>query len=157
MKELHDSSDYVFPQVAKRYMSNPDGISKDTIRLLEQAGITTKTDTDTQRARKAVVYSFHSFRHTFASMLSNNGISPLVIKDILGHSSVSMTSHYSHISLESKQNALNALCGDNGTSADRSIANVIKTLKTPSMSKLADYLDSALSPSQKRDLIMLIS
>lgn len=153
LQSLRDDSDYVFPKVADRYLRNPDGVSKDTVRLLERSGITTKTDTGTQRARKAVVYSFHSFRHTFASMMANNGISPLVIKDILGHSSVTMTSHYSHISLESKQNALNALFSDDDTSADTSIASVIKTLKTPSMSKLANYLDSTLSPSQKRELL----
>ena len=50
------------------------------------------------------------------------------------------------------QVALNALFSDNDTSADSSIANVIKALKTPSMSKLADYLDHTLSPSQKREL-----
>jgi len=40
--------------------------------------------------------NFHEARHSFASALVNAGQSPYLVKEILGHESMSMTESYSH-------------------------------------------------------------
>lgn len=109
MRQKDSGTPYVFSAVAKRYGYNRSGISADTIRLLEAAKIPTKDYTGANRQRAVVLYSFHSFRHTTASILANQGVNPLVIRDLLGHTSVEMSSHYTHIDLSTKATALDVL------------------------------------------------
>ena len=39
----------------------------------------------------------HDLRHTFASWLAQNGSTPVQMRDLLGHSSLAVTSRYSHL------------------------------------------------------------
>ncbi|MCU7495343.1 MAG: tyrosine-type recombinase/integrase [Ignavibacteria bacterium] len=50
---------------------------------------------------------FHGLRHSFASNLVQRGVSIFTVKELLGHSSVSVTERYSHINTESLKNAIN--------------------------------------------------
>ena len=103
-------NEYVLPDVADRYLRIPSGISKDISKLLQDAGIqTTERPVDLHRKRPVIRYSMHSFRHTFCTLSINRGISLPVIQSIVGHSTALMTSHYSHISIESKRNAIQAI------------------------------------------------
>ena len=52
---------------------------------------------------------FHDLRHTFASHWMMNGGDLYVLKDILGHKSVSMTQRYAHLSPEYKRAAVNRM------------------------------------------------
>lgn len=52
---------------------------------------------------------FHSFRHTFATLLYTNGVELLTISKLLGHSSVKTTEIYSHIIPQIKYNAMNII------------------------------------------------
>ena len=103
--------EYLMPNVAERYQRNPDGIFKDTIKLITKAGIQAAEipETDAHRKRNIVRYSFHSFRHTFATILIENGASPMAVSRILGHSTLAMTNRYVHISTTTKQEILNAI------------------------------------------------
>lgn len=47
--------------------------------------------------------SFHSLRHGFATRLLDSGVSLAAVRDLLGHSSVGVTSVYLHFSEESKE------------------------------------------------------
>lgn len=52
---------------------------------------------------------WHVLRHTFASHLTMLGVPLKVVQELLGHFSVQMTMRYSHLSPESKKNAVNQL------------------------------------------------
>ena len=42
----------------------------------------------------------HTLRHTFATHLVNSGADILTVKELLGHSSLSSTQHYTRLNLE---------------------------------------------------------
>lgn len=49
---------------------------------------------------------FHSLRHSFASYLAQQGVSPYHIKELLGHASVTTTEIYSHLNEEVLKQAI---------------------------------------------------
>ena len=121
-----NDSAFILQNVAKRYNNNNSGISKDISKLLAHVGIETTIDADkeTRRKQRKIVdkdgkeqivknrvcqYSMHSFRHTFVSFCANAGIPLAVVQSIVGHGSPAMTRHYTHISQEAAQKAINAL------------------------------------------------
>ena len=54
----------------------------------------------TEEERKRRNISFHSWRHTFASILANRNAPELYIRTLTGHSSPKMLRHYTHIQPE---------------------------------------------------------
>ena len=58
-----------------------------------------------QKARVPVL-TMHSLRHTAATLLLAEGVDPLVIASILGHSRVAMTTHYAHVLPELQREAV---------------------------------------------------
>ena len=56
---------------------------------------------------------FHCFRHSFASLLLENGVDIYTIKDLMGHTNVRTTQIYTHIVNEKKEKAANTLHIDN--------------------------------------------
>jgi integrase len=52
----------------------------------------------------------HSLRHTFATLMLEQGVHPLIVSDILGHSSIATTMDvYSHVSTNLQREALSKL------------------------------------------------
>ena len=119
-------SDFILPNIAERYKNNHSGISKDISKLLTHVGIATTIDADKETRRKQRIvmdkngkeqivknricqYSMHSFRHTFVSFCANAGVPLAIVQSIVGHGSPAMTRHYTHISQEAAQKAINAL------------------------------------------------
>ena len=95
--------EFVLPNECKRYRYNSCGISHDTTRLLEQAGIITRIKANTPHRKLRISrYGFHSFRHCYATMLINQGVNPLVVCDLMGHSTTAMKARYSQIALSTK-------------------------------------------------------
>ncbi|MDR2904673.1 MAG: site-specific integrase [Helicobacteraceae bacterium] len=58
------------------------------------------------RKNKIVAYSL---RHSFGSNLANNGVSPFIIKELMDHSSLSMTERYVKPASKIKRNAVSEL------------------------------------------------
>lgn len=53
--------------------------------------------------------TWHTFRHTFASRLTRNGADLVTVKELLGHSTVTVTMRYAHSNDEAKRRALGRL------------------------------------------------
>ena len=156
-RKEHDDEIYVLPKVADRYRRNPCGISTDITKLLEASGIKTKAvDPELRRKRPVVLYSMHSFRHTFCSIAVNAGIPLATVQAIVGHSTSEMTAHYTHISLESKQRAVTALelaAPSSAPSRENTLTHVISTLTPTKLPVLAAYLEEVLTQGQKERLL----
>ena len=83
----------------KPYVQIPATFSRTVKELGLNEGV---TDT-----RDKVV--FHSLRHTYASWLVENGASLPIVRDLMGHKNLIMTSRYSHVSAEAQKEAVKAL------------------------------------------------
>ena len=58
--------------------------------------------------------TWHTFRHTFASRLTRNGADLVTVKELLGHSSLSVTMRYAHTNRDAKRRAVGFIAGRNG-------------------------------------------
>ncbi len=66
-------------------------------------------------------FTFHDLRHTFASNLVMNGVDPVTVKELMGHSSIQMTMRYSHPTPEHKVQAVESL--DAGFTGQETVKN----------------------------------
>ena len=107
------TEDFILPKVAGRYNRNPSGIAKDVMRIIQCAtGLETTVDKSELYGRRKIAanaYGLHSFRHTFVSFCANAGVPYSVVASIVGHGNPAMTEHYSHISTETKRDAVRAI------------------------------------------------
>jgi site-specific recombinase XerD len=73
----------------------------------------------TDRRQRVV---FHTLRHTFASWLVQNGTDLYTVSKLLGHSDISMTQRYSHLSDDTLQRAVKNL--EKAISAQQKVENI---------------------------------
>lgn len=103
--------DYIIPQVAHRYQSNPSGIQKDVMKIIRCAtGLETtgKSGLHTVFATPiSTVFTVSGIR--LCRSAANAGVPLDVVASIVGHGSTAMTRHYAHISDEAKGKAIEAL------------------------------------------------
>ena len=162
LSSLDQSSDYVLPNVAYRYQHNSGGISRDTKKLLVAAGLKPNDSGTTRRVLAVSRMGFHGFRHTAASMMICNGVNPLVVRDLLGHTSVDMTAHYTHVNMETKRealqnlNALPCLPQPKLIGGEKPISEIIRELSTEKFATLGQWLDDNLTINQKERLRELL-
>jgi len=112
-----DRQGYVLPGIAERYRQYSGAASKDVARLFESVGIVTSAKMDgAMRSRPDC--GFHSLRHTFVSLCATGGVPQSVVQALVGHGSPAMTAHYTHIGLQTAQNAVASLPDVTGAAAD---------------------------------------
>lgn len=54
-------------------------------------------------------FRFHDLRHTFATRLNAAGVDPFCIRDLLGHSTTTMSSDYTHTTVAGRHSAIKKL------------------------------------------------
>lgn len=163
LSSLDQGTDYVLPNVAYRYQHNSGGISRDTKKLLVAAGLKPNDSGTTRRVFAVSRMGFHGFRHTAASMMICNGVNPLVVRDLLGHTSVDMTAHYTHVNMETKREALQnlnvlpCLPQPKLIGGEKPIAETIGELNPEKLAVLGHWLDDNLTTTQKEKLSELLT
>ena len=142
--------------VAERYSYNSAGISHGTKRLIETAGITAVEEGETRRLRNVSRLGFHAFRHSYVSMLINSGVNPLVVRDLVGHTTIDMTARYTHVALDTKINAVKSLpifTQPETPVQTNPLSAIITNLQTKDLIRLGTFLENILTEEQKRELI----
>jgi hypothetical protein len=71
--------------------------------------VTLSTSWNNVRKKAKVVGRWHDNRHTLITDLAESGAGDETIRNIAGHVSRQMLKHYSHIRMEAKRNALEAI------------------------------------------------
>ncbi len=80
---------------------NPEVVIDDIKRILKQINMM-RDDAD-----QFEHFSFHSFRHTFATRCFESGMEPKAIQEILGHASLQMTMNlYTHVTEEKSRSEM---------------------------------------------------
>ena len=133
-----DDGKYVTPNLAKQYEHDKAAVSSLFSRAFAVVCGEATPESDTVRARRASIYGFHSLRHSFASFCANHGVPATVAGSILGHASVAMTQHYTHISDEAKREALSGVFSP---SLRDKVLIAIKTADDRQIQAIAKLLD----------------
>lgn len=87
---------YVLPSMAKMYTGERANLTNRTQAVFRAAKIETTAEAPEGGEKARTLVGFHSLRHSFASLLLNNGAQFDMVEKMLGHSSDSMTAHYFH-------------------------------------------------------------
>lgn len=96
---------YVLPECHARFELYDGALSKEVQRLFRSVDIETTTNYGDEKRNNADC-GFHSLRHTFVSLCAAGGVPQSVVQSLVGHGNPAMTQHYTHIGLESAQNAI---------------------------------------------------
>jgi len=95
-----------YPRLGKLRLALADG---KTLEITKQ-DIEDRTDAKGRAARRTLnEISFHALRHTATSLLKNAGASDAVAMDIIGHETKAVSQEYTHIEMETKRRAINAM------------------------------------------------
>ena len=77
---------YAYPEQAKMYQENPDGITFRIKRVLNEAGFQTEDEHERDHGlRRASIRGFHAFRVTWVTLALNNNVPLEIIRRITGH------------------------------------------------------------------------
>ena len=89
-------------------------------------------------------------------MLINSGVNPLVVRDLVGHTTIDMTARYTHVALDTKINAVKSLLSfvpDERPLQTTTFAERISKLQSKDLVHLGTILDALLTEEQKQILI----
>ncbi len=95
-KSSMSANGYVMPSMANSYATSPKSATDAMSQVFRKSGVG-ETVKPSETARGRPRKSFHSLRTTFVTRCAEADISLEIVKSIVGHSSVSMTNHYTHI------------------------------------------------------------
>ena len=87
---------YIMPQMAEIYINKESSLSSMMSELFSKANIR-ETVKVNNHSKKRSCKSFHSLRTTFVTKCAEADISLEIVKTIVGHSSITMTNHYTKI------------------------------------------------------------
>jgi site-specific recombinase XerD len=93
-------TEYVFTD---RSGGKIDSVSRSFARVLSDIGFNKGVSDNRDRV------VFHTLRHTFASWLVQNGVDLYTVQKLMGHSKITMTERYSHLTPEHEKRAVSKL------------------------------------------------
>ena len=103
---------YVMPKIAEMYLNQQRTLSRRIAQIFDDAGIQRMAEvTPATHVRQPVKVGYHSLRHSFVSICSENDVPLAVVQAIVGHGSPAMTRHYTHIGAEAARKAAAILPG----------------------------------------------
>lgn len=107
---LHPSN-FLFSDLAGRSTGGPSGLSFEFNAIMEKAKIERDRVRVEADGKRVVVgrLTFHSLRHTFASMLAKGGVSEGLRMELAGHKTLEIARHYTHHELETLREAVGKL------------------------------------------------
>ena len=90
------SHGFVVPTLAALYDERDASAVAHRVKVaFEKCGIKTSVMDANGRARPDA--TFHALRHTFVSRCAAAGIAPQIVRELVGHTTLKMTEHYTHI------------------------------------------------------------
>lgn len=107
-REVEEKEEYVLPDIADRYDKNSKYLTDKITKTFEKAGVKTCVKRKGS-VRKANVYGFHSFRHSFVSFCASGGVPVHVVMELVGHNSKTVHQIYQHASEKEKLKAIKSL------------------------------------------------
>ena len=104
-------SNLLFPDLAGKSSGGRSGLSIGFNGILERAKIERDRVRIEKNGKRVVEArrSFHSLRHTFASLLAKGGVSEGLRMELAGHKTPDMARHYTHHELDSLRAAVGTL------------------------------------------------
>lgn len=137
--------------LAQRYIEHSHCITAAIAKVFKFIGleINKEIEKGQRRKKKANVYGFHSFRHSFVSFCAKAGVPMPVVQSIVGHGSPAITRHYIHIGEGAARQAINALPQGE---------NVSKKTDRQKFKEIADILNSksVLTDTEKQILEIIL-
>lgn len=86
----------VLPGLADTFRRSESAVSKMVQRVIRSVGLTTAVKAKSG-VRQRVEHGFHSLRHTFVTRAIEAGVPSDVVRELVGHSTLIMTEHYTHL------------------------------------------------------------
>lgn len=126
--ELHDhlaslyangAHGYIWPTEAERFINaGPSGFSQEFYELMTAIGLVEPRDGSKKSKgvgrsgkRKCAGLGYHNLRHTFVTQLKVKGANEATARELAGHRSASINTHYTHLPPEILNNAISSLPG----------------------------------------------
>ena len=108
LKDNNNKSDYILPNLAEKYQTGRQNVVRSIQKTFRDAGIETQVKRE-ETGRSQAVFGFHSFRHSFVTLLSNENIPRHVVMDMVGHSTTVVHQVYQHVETSQKKQAIKKL------------------------------------------------
>jgi len=109
-KRLNDVV-FVLPSLAERPTGGRAGLSREFIGVMETAEVSRSGEqqAEGETGAKVPVRSFHSLRHTAASLMAKGGVVRELRMEVVGHSSEEVHAGYTHHEVETLRGAVNSI------------------------------------------------
>ena len=98
---------FLCPKLAGKSPGGKHGLSEGFKRIVVKAGIDPMA-VKGKGIRNFTKRTFHSLRHSFNSVLANNGVAEEVRRKLTGHSSPMMNQKYTHLEMDTLKGAMDS-------------------------------------------------
>ena len=151
--------EYILPESAAMYGKARCVLSSTIQEHFRKCGVRTiKAGTGLKATGKRAVVEvgFHSLRHTFVSLCRASDVPLSVVQSLVGHSSPSMTAHYTHVSVGDAALAVNCLPSIGGTPVKALPAVDPLTMLRDKVKALAEKLTAKNAATVKAELLAAV-